>query len=388
MNWEKNISNRFYHFKINDGKYLGVLSMIGMGVGCFAMVLAISVMNGFETIVHNKLRGFEGDIRLYGNNFHEELNSIKGIKNIMPFMKRNAVIDVSGQKRVIALKALDKDKISSFYSFSIKGTFPNDNQIIIGEDLSYRLGVDIGDEIVIFSPIDQPIGFTLPSRKKLKISGLFSTKILNYDDKYGFITLTDGRKLFKRKSVIDGFDIKIDDNYQLDEVYLKIKNRINDSTIIQTWFEKNKSLVNAMRMEKYGTVVILCLIFLVAAFNLAANLTLISIQKIRQIGILRAMGAKNSSIYKLIIQLGIMQSGKGALIGLLFGIFIVFIQIQFSIIPLPEKVYFIDSLPMELYVSDLMLIFSVSFLFIVISSFISAKKLVDSDIKKAIQWVK
>ncbi len=388
MNWEKNISNRFYNSKINDGKYLGILSMVGMGVGCFAMVIAISVMNGFETIVHDKLKGFEGDIRLYGNFISEDFQSIDGIKISMPFMERNAVLEVSNQKRIISLKALEEEKISSFYNLNLRGNFPSDNQIVIGQDLAYRIEKDIGDEIIIYSPIDHPIGFTLPRKKIFTISGIFSTKILDYDDRFAFITLDDGSLLFKRKSIIDGYDIRIDDDYQLEEVCSNIKNNIEDNLIIQTWYEKNRSLVNAMRMERYGTVLVLCLIFLVAAFNLAANLTLISIQKIKQVGILRAMGAENYSIYKLIIRLGIMQSGKGAFIGFLFGVFLVVIQIKFSIIPLPEKVYFIDSLPMVLYAQDIFLIFSLSFLFIVISSYLSAKKLVISDIKEAIQWVK
>ena len=169
MNWQKQIINKFYSSSNNIGYNTSIFSMIGMGVGCFAMVIAISVMNGFETIVHDKLKGFEGDIRLYGNFISEDFQNIDGIKISIPFMERNAVLEVSNQKRIISLKALEEEKISSFYDLNLRGTFPSDNQIVIGQDLAYRIEKDIGDEIIIYSPIDHPIGFTLPRKKVFTI---------------------------------------------------------------------------------------------------------------------------------------------------------------------------------------------------------------------------
>ena len=93
MNWEKIITNRFYGQSKDHGKYLGFFSMIGMGVGCFAIIISISVMNGFETFVHKKLKGFEGDIRIYDDKKDGEWKKYKGIESIMPFMERKAVLE-------------------------------------------------------------------------------------------------------------------------------------------------------------------------------------------------------------------------------------------------------------------------------------------------------
>ena len=212
MNWEKFISNRFYQSSNNQGKHLGILSMIGMGVGCFAMLISISVMNGFETIVHGKLKGIEGDIRIIGDTNEKELSAINGIKDIMPFMERKGIIEANDLKRVALIKAIDETKMENFYDINIQGKIPKLGQILIGHDLAYRLGKDIGDELYAYSPIDQAVGFSLPYKKRLEISGIFSTKILDYDERLVFLSLEDGENIFKRKFEFDGFDIKIKGN--------------------------------------------------------------------------------------------------------------------------------------------------------------------------------
>ena len=135
-------------------------------------------------------------------------------------------------------------------------------------------------------------------------------------------------------------------------------------------------------------MVVLCLIFLVAAFNLAANLTLISIQKMKEVGVIRAMGAPIKSIYRIIILLGLKRAGIGLLFGFSIGILLILIQNYFNLIPLPSNVYFIDSLPMVIYMSDILIILGVSLLFILIASLSSGRKLIKIQINESIQWVK
>ena len=146
MNWEKFISDRFYQSSNNQGKHLGILSMIGMGVGCFAMLISISVMNGFETIVHGKLKGIEGDIRILGDTNEKELSAINGIKDIMPFMERKGIIEANDLKRVALIKAIDRtNKTDSNKGLLNKGFVPG---IVYGKGSQPS---KIAFEITIFS---------------------------------------------------------------------------------------------------------------------------------------------------------------------------------------------------------------------------------------------
>ena len=388
MNWEKFISNRFYDSSKNQGWYSGLFSMIGMGVGCFAMIISLSVMNGFETLVHGKLKGFEGDLRIVGHMSETPVLGLNGIETAMPFMERQGVIESNDVQKVVSLKAVDEKTMESFYNLPLRGVTPKSGQVAIGQDLAFRLGKDIGDEIIVYSPIDQAIGFGLPPRKKLVISAIFSTKVLDYDDRFVFLSMSDGKSLFRRKSGYDGVDLRIKPNSDINQIKYDLIRNMGPEMEIQSWEDLNRSLVDAMKMERLGTIVILCLIFLVAAFNLAAALTLISIQRMKEVGILRAMGAPTHSVLKMMIQLGLSRAGKGAISGFVSGIFLVLVQTKFSLIPIPSDIYFVDALPMVLMPRDLFIIVILSFIFIIAASYTSGRKLAHSNIKEALQWAK
>ena len=388
MNWEKFISNRFYDSSKNQGWYSGLFSMIGMGVGCFAMIISLSVMNGFETLVHGKLKGFEGDLRIVGHMSETPVLGLNGIEAAMPYMERRGVIESNDVQKVVSLKAVDEKTMESFYNLPLRGVTPKSGQVAIGQDLAYRLGKDIGDEIIVYSPIDQAIGFGLPPRKKLVISAIFSTKVLDYDDRFVFLSMSDGKSLFRRKSGYDGVDLRIKPNSDINQIKYDLIRNMGPEIEIQSWEDLNRSLVDAMKMERLGTIVILCLIFLVAAFNLAAALTLISIQRMKEVGILRAMGAPTHSVLKMMIQLGLSRAGKGAVSGFVSGILLVVVQTKFSLIPIPSDIYFVDALPMVLMPRDLFIIVILSFIFIIAASYTSGRKLAHSNIKEALQWAK
>ena len=382
------ISKRFYNRSKVYGKYLGILSMLGMGVGCFAIIISISVMNGFENIVHQKLKGFEGDIRVFQNIYDPKWEKIDGVKKIIPFMERKIVLQANDVTRVVSMKAVDEEIMPEFYEIFLKGRFPRAGEIILGQDLAYRLGTEIGQEVYASSPIDHTIGFTTPYKKRFKVSGVFSTKVLNYDDQIVFGTLGDGKMLFSRKKKIDGYDIKVDSNFSIEKIKKIINSMISPESSAISWDEQNKSLVDAMKIERYATIIVLSLIFVVSTFNLISNLSLISIQKTKEIGILLSMGASKKSIQHIIMMLGIRRAGIGAFLGFFIGYIIINVQSQFSIIPLPTEVYFLDSLPMILYFNDIILVLLISYSFIFVASFISGKKLSQIDIKEALQWVK
>ena len=382
------ISKRFYNRSKVYGKYLGILSMLGMGVGCFAIIISISVMNGFENIVHQKLKGFEGDIRVFQNIYDPKWEKIDGVKKIIPFMERKIVLQANDVTRVVSMKAVDEEIMPEFYEIFLKGRFPRAGEIILGQDLAYRLGTEIGQEVYASSPIDHTIGFTTPYKKRFKVSGVFSTKVLNYDDQIVFGTLGDGKMLFSRKKKIDGYDIKVDSNFSIEKIKKRINSMIRPESSVISWDEQNKSLVDAMKIERYATIIVLSLIFVVSTFNLISNLSLISIQKTKEIGILLSMGASKKSIQHIIMMLGIRRAGIGAFLGFFIGYIIINVQSQFSIIPLPTEVYFLDSLPMILYFNDIILVLLISYSFIFIASFISGKKLSQIDVKEALQWVK
>lgn len=389
MKWERKISKRFYHETINGKKYSSSLSLLGISVGCFAMVISLSVMNGFESLVHEKLKGFDGDIRMFSSikdlTFFENINAIE---SIMPFMERRGVAETSKNQKIVSLKAVDERLFKSFYDLNFRGSELKHNQIFIGEDLSHRLEKDIGGKITIYSPLDQSIGLGIPYKKEFIIAGIFKTKVLDYDDRFIFMTLDDGKNLFRRKDAIDGFDLRVNTESSIKAVKEDLKALSDNKIEIFTWKDLNRSLVDAMKIERIATMIILSLIFLVSTFHLASSLTLISYQKIKELGILRVMGASGNSIINIIVNIGIRKAGKGMIYGTGIGLLVVIMQNKISFIKIPTDIYFVQSLPMEISFSEISSIVIVSFSFIFLASFIIGRKISKINTMEALNWKK
>ena len=388
MNWKKLVIHRFHNSSSKLGFDTSIFSMIGMGVGCFAMIIALSVMNGFESIVHGRLRGFDGDLNVPEILSVKSISDIKEIEVAMPYMERKGIVKGSQNNSIVLIRAVDETLMDDFYDIPLRGNPLKNGHIIIGQGLANRLGKDINDEITLMSPIDQVYGIGFPPMKKMIVSGVFSTKVLNYDDSYVFVTLNDGKNLFKRKKKIDGYDIKVYNQKDIEITKLKLDKLIGDDVIIKSWQEKNKSLVDAMKMERLAAIIILGLIFLVASFNLSSSLILLSIRKMKEVGMVRVLGAPKKDLMIVVVLLGIKTAMKGALFGFGIALSIIFFQSIFSFIPLPSKIYFIDFLPMKISITDFFLVCIMVSSFVILSSYFAAKKIAYLKLTKALQWAK
>ena len=388
MNWENIISISFS--KSNNPLVFvsKFLSVFGIAVGCFSIITALSIMNGFEKLIKNKIRGFEGDLRISGIFDENKLNDFEDILERSTFIERKAIMEFSNEFSVLTFKAINMSKFEKVYDISYNGNRLKNGEVMVGKDLALRLGLDIGDNIFIYSPLDQTLGFGLPIKRKFIVGSIFSSNVIDYDNRYVFLTLFDGKKLFKRKLNGKSYDIRIDDDLAFDEIKNKLYSKLGQNIKIDSWEDLNKSLVDAMKLEKLGITIVLSLIFFVASFNLAMNLSLNSLQNLKEIAILRALGASKISIRKIVLYMGLKLSGIGICIGTLLSIIIVFFQSTYKFIPIPDTVYFVSYLPVDLEFKNIFLTLILSLTFSSITSYILGSKISKISIIKILQWVK
>ena len=374
----------------------GWVSIIGMIIGTFAILISLSVMNGFEERVIKKLIGFEGDIRISPNvntnleDIFSQININPSIDEALLFKERIGIILANDDsKRVVTFKSIDMTLLSSFYDieFTKKDSNISDTGIAIGYLLAQRLNVDIGDQITIMSPIDQSNLFGLPILIDVKVSKIFNSQVLDFDDRIVFISNEVGDRIFLRKKTYDGIDIRLKSRKELSRVKLELQNYYKNSSV-HSWEDLHASLISAMRLERLGALAVLCLIILVSSFNLISTLVLVIMQKVRQLGILRAIGATNIDIKKIIITQGILIGGLGALIGIIASYLLIIIQNSYGIIPIPSDIYFISQLPMMLKPNDIFMVALISLLFIVFSSLLASRQAIIIGIRKSLQWEK
>ena len=381
MNFSLIIAKRFMIGGKGSGpsRLTGWISIIGLTIGCMAMILSVSILNGFESRVVSKIIGFEGDLRITNvkdwSKLESYISSLNGVKSTMLFQKRKSLlIGRNNSQRMVELKSIEIPKISEFYDLNIKQVNSSKTQqIILGEMTARRLNLNLGDEVRILSPIDNGSAWGLPIQVQCILSGIFNVQVLDLDDKIAFISKDVGQKLFLRKNGPDGLDIRLDKNSDFQIIANMIKNKFPNIKV-NKWSDLHSELFNAMRFERIGALFVLSLIIVVACFNLITTLILVTAQKIRQIGILQVMGCSQKVIKTIIMSQGVMIGSIGITAGLIFGVIIIILQNTYGLIPLPEDVYFISFLPMNIYFYDIITILSISFGMVILSVSIAAKR--------------
>ena len=366
--------------KSAPSKITGWSAVVGLAVGCMAMVLSLSVLNGFENRIINKIIGFESDLRLTQTDDWESaldiIPEIKGVKAIMPFQERKAlIIGRGGTQRMVSLKAVEIDKIFSFYDFDFSNDMNHAKMpmVYLGEMTSRRLNVNKGEVIRLFSPIDHGYSWGLPVQIQCIVGGVFNIQVLDLDDKIAFIPSEVGAKLFTRKTSLDGIDIRLHEDANLESISLQISEKLIGAKV-KSWGDLHSELFGAMKFERVGTLAVLSLIIVVACFNLVTTLVLIAVQKTKEFGILQVLGTPKSSIKSIIFYQGLIISMTGIVSGLFMALLFILAQNIFGIIALPEEIYFISYLPMLISLKDILAILFISFVMVFISINIATRR--------------
>ena len=374
----------------------GWVSIIGMIIGTFAILISLSVMNGFEERVINKLIGFEGDLRITSNsstNFEQIFNQIisnPSVDEALLYKERvGLILAKDDSKRIVTFKSINMDNLSSFYNIDYinNAKVESEKGIAVGYLLAQRLNIDVGDQLTIMSPVDQSNSIGLPLLVNVEVSKIFNSEVLDFDDRVVFISEEIGDRIFLRKKNYDGIDIRLKDRNKLSHVKLKMQNDYKKLSI-NSWEDLHKALITAMRLERLGALAVLCLIILVSSFNLISTLVLVIIQKIRQIGILRAIGSSSKNIRKIVLIQGVLIGGVGASIGIVASLLLITIQNIYGIIPIPSDIYFINQLPMIIKPKDVFIVMFISLIFITVSSLIASRQAIIIGIRDSLQWEK
>ena len=382
MNFSYKIAKRFLMGGWSSGpsKLTGWMSIIGLCIGSIAMILSIAVLNGFENRVIDKIIGFESDIRLTKiedfNSTIDIVNNINGVKSVMPFQERKGlVLAKGGVQRMVTLKAIEIEKFTSFYDINsfTKSNYGNQPIVYLGEMTARRLNVREGEVVRLLSPIDHGYSWGMPTQIQCVVGGIFNIQVLDLDDKIAFIPLEIGEKLFIRKSNPDGIDVRLFKEYRIDLVANELRNKILGAKV-ETWGDLHQELFGAMRFERIGTLIVLSLIIVVACFNLVTTLVLVVAQKTREFGILQVLGSNKKPIESIVMYQGGLISSFGIVSGLIIGLFFVYLQNIFGIIPLPEDIYFTSSLPMVIFLKDIIAILTISIGMVMVSIYISKSR--------------
>lgn len=408
MNFETFIAKRYLvsKHKINFITIISFISVAGITIGVAALIVVLSVFNGFSSLVVDYLMNLEPDIRITAisnegekniANLNQLLNDQKEIKSFSPYIEGKVLAYSKGITQAIDLKGIDVERINNLYLISdnlVDGddkNFTNGAQrIFIGLQLADKLLVMAKDSVLLISPanIEQAITqFSLPLSKKVYVSGVFSSKNSEYDGGYIFCSLKDAQYLFGYKNNYQGYDIRLDDISNSNKVKQILQAKLDSKNYsVETWYDFHQELYSVMQIERWTAYIILSLIIAVATFNILGSLSMSVIEKKRDIGILLSMGVTENSVLKIFMFEGLLIGIMGTLLGVIIGYLICYLQIEYNIYPLDPSQYKIDSLPMEIRFSDFFFISGASMILSFLASLFPAKRAAKVNPISAIKW--
>ncbi len=335
---------------------IAVLSIGGVALGVAALLVVLAVMSGFDYDIKQKLVGTSAHLIVDSpeglrqtDELMRQLSSLEHVVGVSPFVSGQAIIRLPDRAFGVLVRGIDLNRearVSRLADYLVVGNLPsNDNEVVVGTELASALQVGLGDRIQVVSPADgKPY--------ELKISGIFRSGMYEYDANLIGVSLARAQQLYALGDTVSGIGVRLDQIERAPEMKQVIERRLGGLYEVRTWMELNQTLFDALKLEKMAMFVILTLIVIVAAANIVSTLIMMVVEKTRDIGILKSIGATNRSIRTLFTWQGLLIGAGGTALGAALAWTIIWWLDTYQLIKLPSTIYYLDHLPVRIEPSD------------------------------------
>ncbi|MBI5631385.1 MAG: ABC transporter permease [Elusimicrobia bacterium] len=376
------------------------IGVLGVTTGVAALITTLSVMNGFQSDIQKKIIGAQAHITIYGQTWDSRklaaaVEKDPEVSATAPFILGQAIFTCKDRTVGAVLKGLDPEKefqvndlAKSLREGSWAGIKGNKTPgIVLGEELARHLGAWVGEEVVLVSPQSAagPLGL-LPRMQKFKVEGLLHTGYYEYDASTAYTSLEAAAGFFGVKAEATGLGVKVKDLSQAESAAKRLQKELGLSFLVRSYQQMNRTLFAALKLEKAVMFLILALIILVAALNIASTLILRSVEKTRDIGLLKAMGATPGQIRRVFAAEGLLIGGLGLSSGLGLGLILCWIIKRYPIVELPADIYYLSQVPVSVEGRDVLAVAAVGIALCLLATIYPAARAAKVDPVEAIHY--
>jgi len=372
-----------------------LVSILGVTLGIMVLILVISVMTGFEQELRRKVIGFDAHIVITNQSVMEGWSETMAmcqkqpnVTAIAPFVQGPVIVEFENRRLAPKIRGVDpelEEKVVSVGEFIIEGAYDLEgDKTVLGSELARTLGAGVGDKVTVYSPgnfneilaelerIEKEGGkaadagalrqMILP--KELEVTGIFESGRYMYDSEFLIVPLHIGQELYSLGNAIHGLALRTSDPYIAPEVRESLNQKLTPPEFALTWIDLNKQIFDAIRMERNVMFFLLMFIVLVAAFGIMNTLITVTVQKTREIGVMKALGARTHQIIGVFLAQGMVVGVFGTIAGLALGISVVQYRNEVSqwlantlhVEIFPRSVYQFSEIPAQVVPSDVAII--------------------------------
>ena len=362
--------------KINYVHILSLVSQFGIAIGTIALVLVMSVFNGFENLVLDMYNVFDPHIRVTSNdgkNFDSDhvnkvIGNIDGVANFSSVLEEKILVEYNSKQYIAVIKGVDENyrELTNFDSLIVDGgyidDFKNNNVAMVGRGIAYYLSMHIGsvfDNLRVYLP-------NRDSKNLLKLEKAFTSSSISpvgvfgvqqeIDSKYIIVPLNFVQDLINRDKYVSAIEIKLKSSDSMINIQNLLKEKLDSKYLIQNRFEQQEFLYKILNTERLVVVIILLFIVLIASFNIISSLIILIIDKKKDIESLFNFGVENHSIKKVFIYKSMLGVFVGSFSGIIIGFILAYLQQEFGLIKMGVGSFVIDAYPVSIKLNDIIII--------------------------------
>ena len=365
--------------------FISLISMLGIALGVAALIVVLSVMNGFQTELRGRILAVVSHVQISGANgdmadWEQVAAQSTGQPHVVaaaPYVQAQGMLSFGQSVRGAMVRGVLpdlEDKVADFRPHMKEGKLeslaPDSFNMVLGSELAKALGVFVGDKVTLIAPqgVVTPAG-VVPRLKTFTISGIFEVGMFEYDSGLALVRMEDAQRLYRMEDRVSGVRLKLDDLFKAPQVVRQLANKINTAAYLSDWTRSHANFFRAVQIEKNMMFIILSLIVAVAAFNIVSTLVMAVTDKQADIAILRTLGASPRSVMGIFMVQGALIGFIGLGLGIVGGVSLAlnidvvvpFIERMLGTQLFDKQVYYISNLPSELQWGDVLTVTGVSF---------------------------
>jgi len=351
---------------------ISLISTLGVTVGVMALVIALALMTGLQQELRDRILGSNPHIYVWNKkgiaDYQAEADALRRVPHVIgaaPAILGQGLISAAGETQPLQVQGVDpvlEQQVTNLRGSITSGSIEALNTpegelpgILLGKELAGKLGVTTGDSVSLTMGVTLTPAGLLPRTRRLRVVGLFSLGLIEFDQTYGFLSLDVAKQLLG-KAKVDLIQLRVDDIFAAPRIAQSIPQRLGTQYVTQDWADMNKSLFSALGLEKMAISLTIGLIVMVAALNIVASLILLVMEKHRDIGILKTMGASASSVTTIFMMQGLIIGLIGTLVGASAGYLASTVLTRYQLIKVPADVYQMSYMPFRVLPLDFALV--------------------------------
>lgn len=403
---------RYTRAKRRNGfiSFISLSSMIGIALGVTALITVLSIMNGFQQELRDRILDMtahmtlsqQGERLTHWQDLYHVVKQLPNVTGAAPNAMGQGMLTHGDRVKGVVVRGVlprYEREVADIDGKMVYGQLADlasrDYNIIIGTELANGLGVSIGDKITLVAPQASvsPMG-VMPRLKRFTVSGLFEVGMHEYDSALAIIHIEDAQRIFKMGNQVSALQLRLKDLFDVQTVRRQLSDELEELLYMRDWTQQHANFFKAIEMEKKMMFIVLALIIMVAAFNIVSTMVMVVTDKQKDIAVLRTIGASPMSIQTIFMVQGMIIGVLGAILGMAGGVAIAlnidvivpFIEGVFGFQFFPADVYYISKIPSDLHWEDVWFVAGLAFVLTLVATLYPARRAAKTQPAEALRY--